>query len=73
MNPAGAYAVRRSCPAKTCCAAALPKGSENVEAVDSAMRALNADGTIESLARTWLHTQVSEGEVEHVPALRTDE
>jgi polar amino acid transport system substrate-binding protein len=68
-----AYAVAAQLPSEDVLAAALPKGSENVEAVDSAMRALNADGTIESLAHTWLHTEVSEGEVEHVPALRTDE
>ncbi len=68
-----AYAVAAQLPSEDVLAAALPKGSENVEAVDSAMRALNADGTIESLADRWLHTEVSEGQVEHVPALRTDE
>ena len=41
----------RSCPAKTVLAAALPKGSENLEAVDSAIRAFSADGTIERLGR----------------------
>jgi len=53
-------------------AAALPKGSGNVEAVDSALRALSADGTIERLAEEWLHTDVSEGSDEQVPALRTE-
>ena len=31
-----------------------PKGSDNVEAVDSAMRAFTADGTIDQSARTWV-------------------
>lgn len=35
-------------------AAALPKGSGNAQAVSSAIRALIADGTINSLAKGWL-------------------
>jgi len=67
------YAVAAQLPSEAVLAAALPKGSENIEAVDSALRALSSDGTIERLAREWLHTDVSEGHVEHVPALRTGE
>jgi ABC-type amino acid transport substrate-binding protein len=35
-------------------AAALPDGSKNVEIVDSAIRALTADGTIGRLLKRWL-------------------
>jgi polar amino acid transport system substrate-binding protein len=35
-------------------AAALPDGSHNREIVDSAIRSLTADGTIDRLARRWL-------------------
>ena len=45
------YAVAAQLPSEDMLAAALPKGSENLEAVDSAMRAFSADGTIERLGR----------------------
>jgi polar amino acid transport system substrate-binding protein len=67
------YAVAAQLPSEDVLAAALPKGSENVEAVDSAMRAFAADGTIERLGRKWLATDLEEGQVEHVPTLRTQE
>jgi len=67
------YAVAAQLPSEDVLAAALPKGSENVEAVDSAIRAFNADGTIERLGRKWLDTDLQEGHSEHVPALRTGE
>jgi polar amino acid transport system substrate-binding protein len=35
-------------------AGALPDGSPNREVVDSAIRALRADGTIDALASRWL-------------------
>lgn len=69
----GEYAVAAQLPSEDKLAAALPKGSENVEAVDSALRALMADGTIERMGRRWLHTELSEGQAEHVPVLRTGE
>ncbi len=69
----GEYAVAAQLPSEYKLAAALPKGSENVEAVDSALRALTADGTIERLGNRWLHTELSEGQAEHVPVLRTGE
>jgi polar amino acid transport system substrate-binding protein len=37
-------------------AAALPNGSPNLEVVDSAIRSLQADGTIERLTTRWLGT-----------------
>jgi len=67
------YAVAAQLPSEDVLAAALPKGSENVEAVDSAMRAFKADGTIERLGRTWLHTDLAEGRAEQIPALRINE
>lgn len=55
-------------------AAALPHGSgENLEAVNSALRAFSSDGTIERLGRTWLHTDLQSGRAEEVPLLRTEE
>lgn len=66
------YAVAAQLPSEAVLAAALPRESGNVEAVDSALRALSADGTIERLGRQWLHTDVSEGVDEQVPALRTE-
>ncbi len=67
------YAVAAQLPSEDVLAAALPKGSENLEAVDSAMRALSVDGTIEGLGREWLHTDLQDGRAEEVPVLRTDE
>ena len=61
-----AYAVAAQLPSEDVLAAALPKGSENLEAVDSGIRALMSDGTIDRLAREWLHTSVSEGQDEQV-------
>ena len=43
-----------SCPTHETIAAALPKGSNNTEAVDSAMRAFTADGTLHHLLETWV-------------------
>jgi polar amino acid transport system substrate-binding protein len=53
-------------------AIALPKGSENVEAVSSAVRAMLADGTLDGLAERWLGEPIAAGE-EAVPLLRTGE
>lgn len=47
-------------------AAALPKGSSNLEVVDSTIRRLVADGTIGSLAATWL------GDQNDVPLIRSE-
>lgn len=67
------YAVAAQLPSEAVLAAALPKGSGNLEAVDSALRALSADGTIERLGREWLHTDLQGDRDEEVPALRIDE
>ncbi len=51
-------------------AAALPDGSTNVDAVGSALRAMEADGTIDSLSEEWLGTSITDSE-NNVPLLRT--
>jgi ABC-type amino acid transport substrate-binding protein len=53
-------------------AAALPKGSKNGEAVGSALRAMDADGTIDRLARRWLGTSLQDS-ANDTPLLRTDQ
>ena len=53
-------------------AVALPKDSPNTEAVGSALRAMEADGTIDRLSERWLGVSLSESESE-VPLLRTDQ
>jgi ABC-type amino acid transport substrate-binding protein len=53
-------------------AAALPKGSGNVEAVSSALRAMQANGTIDSLAQQWLGISIADA-TNNVPLLRTTE
>jgi polar amino acid transport system substrate-binding protein len=52
---------------------ALPQGSHNVEAVDSAIRGLKAEGEIDRLAHRWLHADLEEGAAEDIPVLRTAE
>jgi polar amino acid transport system substrate-binding protein len=66
------YEVAAQLPSQDVLAAALPKGSNNVEAVDSAMHAFTTDGTIERLGNEWLATDLQEGQAEEVPALRTE-
>jgi ABC-type amino acid transport substrate-binding protein len=51
-------------------AAALPKGSSNVQAVDSAIRAFTADGTINRLLHTWIGPEAADAE-HSIPLLRT--
>jgi ABC-type amino acid transport substrate-binding protein len=51
-------------------AAALPKGSSNVDAVSSELRAMQADGTIDDLARQWLGISIQDM-TNDVPLLRT--
>ncbi len=51
---------------------ALPNGSNNTIAVDSAIRALIADGTIKSLAQQWLGLDISGTSAEDVPLIRTE-
>ncbi|MFZ0089385.1 MAG: transporter substrate-binding domain-containing protein [Solirubrobacteraceae bacterium] len=51
-------------------AAALPRNSGNVQAVDSAIRAFTADGTINHLLRTWIGPSAANAE-KSIPLLRT--
>jgi ABC-type amino acid transport substrate-binding protein len=67
------YEVAAQLPSEAVLGAALPPGSDNVEAVDSALRGLKAEGEIDRLGRRWLHADIEEGGVEGIPVLRTDE
>jgi ABC-type amino acid transport substrate-binding protein len=67
------YAVVAQLPSEAVLGAALPPGSENAEAVDSALRALKSEGEIDRLGRRWLHADIEEGGDEDVPVLRTEE
>lgn len=53
-------------------AAALPKGSPDLEAVNSAIRSLTSDGTISRLAEKWLGEQLQAGSfaVPGIPLIR---
>ena len=51
-------------------AAAMPKGSGNQEAVDSALRAFTADGTINQLLRVWVGPAAANAETS-IPLLQT--
>ena len=52
-------------------AAALPKGSKNVDAVDSAMRAFTADGTLNRLLDTWIGPDAADAQ-SSIPLLHTE-
>ncbi len=67
------YAVVAQLPSEAELGAALPSGSDNVEAVDSALRGLKAEGEIDRLGHRWLHADLEEGAAEDVPVLRTEE
>jgi polar amino acid transport system substrate-binding protein len=60
----GRLAVAGQLPRGESLAAALPEGSPNVEIVNSTLRALIADGTIDDLADRWL------GDAGDVPLIR---
>jgi polar amino acid transport system substrate-binding protein len=51
-------------------AVALPRGSDNVEAIDSALRAFIADGTIHDLLERWVGPDAANAE-HALPLLRT--
>ena len=57
-------------PDKEALAVALPQGSPNRQAVDSAIRALTADGTIEDLLEEWIGAEAANAESE-IPLLHT--
>jgi len=67
------YEVVAQLPGEAVLGAALPSGSENTEAVDSALRALKSEDEIDRLGRRWLHANIEEGGAEDVPVLRTEE
>jgi ABC-type amino acid transport substrate-binding protein len=67
------YAVAAQLPSEAELGAALPSGSHNTEAVDSALRALQSEGEVDRLARHWLHADYEEGGAEGIPVLRTEE
>ncbi len=67
------YEVVAQLPSEAVLGAALPSGSDNVEAVDSAIRALKAEGAIDRLGHRWLHATIEEGVDEDVPVLSTEE
>jgi ABC-type amino acid transport substrate-binding protein len=48
----------------------MPKGSPNRQAVDSAIRALTADGTIEGLLEDWVGDEAA-NEESAIPLLHT--
>jgi len=67
------YAVAAQLPSEATLGAALPSGSDNTEAVDSALRGLKAEGEIDRLGHRWLDADIEEGGAEDVPVLRTEE
>lgn len=67
------FAVAAQLPSEAELGVALPSGSDNVEAVDSAIRALKSEGAIDRLGRRWLHANIEEGAAEDIPVLRTEE
>jgi polar amino acid transport system substrate-binding protein len=66
-NRPGVYEVLAQLPGGEGLAAALPDGSPNREIVDSAIRSLQADGTIEKLTSRWLGASAGD-----VPLIRTE-
>lgn len=67
------YAVVAQLPSEAELGAALPSGSDNVEAVDSEIRRLTSEGEIDRLAHRWLHADYEEGGVNDIPVLRVEE
>ncbi|MBF6618946.1 MAG: amino acid ABC transporter substrate-binding protein [Patulibacter sp.] len=67
----GRLEVAAQLPGDEHLAVVLPKGSGNRIAVDSALRALDANGTMRELAERWLGTDFQNGQVDDVVALRT--
>ena len=53
--------------------AAVVQGSPNLDAVQSAVRALIADGTIASLADRWLGLDINGTQADQVPLIRTED
>ncbi|HEX8714242.1 MAG TPA: ABC transporter substrate-binding protein [Solirubrobacteraceae bacterium] len=66
------YHVVAQLPSEAVLGAALPQGSGNTEAVDSAIRGLQAEGAIDRLAHRWLDPGIEEGAAADVPILRSE-
>jgi polar amino acid transport system substrate-binding protein len=66
----GALEAVAQLPEKEALAVALPKDSPNRQAVDSAIRALTADGTIEDLLEEWVGAEAANAE-SAIPLLHT--
>lgn len=66
----GSLKVAAQLPAPESIAAALPKGSGNREAIDSAIRAFGADDTIHRLLERWVGSAVANAETA-IPLLHT--
>jgi polar amino acid transport system substrate-binding protein len=66
----GTLKVAAQLPAPEEIAAALPKGSGNRDAVDSAIRAFTADGTVHGLLGRWIGSAVANADTE-IPLLHT--
>jgi polar amino acid transport system substrate-binding protein len=66
----GRLRVAAQLPRSETIAAALPKGSSNVEAVDSAIRAFTADGTLHHLLEVWVGQPAADAE-SSIPLLHT--
>jgi ABC-type amino acid transport substrate-binding protein len=67
---AGRLEVVAQLPAKEALAVGLPLGSPNRQAVDSAIRALTADATVEGLLEEWVGSEAADIEGE-IPLLHT--
>jgi polar amino acid transport system substrate-binding protein len=65
----GALDTAAQLPSKEAIAAALPKDSGNVQAVDSAIRAFIADGTVHDLLQEWVGPDAAEAT--SIPLLHT--
>ncbi len=66
----GRLQVASQLPGSETIAAALPKSSGNWQAVDSAVRAFTADGTIDRLLRVWVGADAANAE-SSIPLLHT--
>jgi polar amino acid transport system substrate-binding protein len=67
---AGRLQAAAQLPVTESIAAALPKGSSNLQAVNSSMRAFTADGTIDHLLQVWVGSDAANAE-SSIPLLHT--
>jgi polar amino acid transport system substrate-binding protein len=67
----GRYKVSAQLEGSEGLAAAMPRGSNNLEAVDTAIRAFLADGTIDKLSARWLGAKLGTGD-QSLPLIRTE-